>query len=109
MSSPPCGGRAAHSWWVHSHYPLRRTQCASTRAIAGGQSGYGVEMPDIHIVPHGDQWNVKVENGDVVGTYDTQATAEAEGKTWARERGGGEVFVHRDEGEFSRIRKGDAV
>jgi hypothetical protein len=24
-------------------------------------------------------------------------------------RGGGEVFTHRDEGEFSRIRKGDAV
>lgn len=66
-------------------------------------------MPDIHIIPDGEQWNIKVENGDVVGTYSTQAEAEREGKAWARERGGGEVFVHRDEGEFSRIRKGDAV
>jgi hypothetical protein len=66
-------------------------------------------MPDIHIIPDGEQWNIKVENGDVVGTYGTQAEAEREGKAWARGQGGGEVFVHRDEGEFSRIRKGDAV
>ncbi|HVV37525.1 MAG TPA: DUF2188 domain-containing protein [Acidimicrobiales bacterium] len=66
-------------------------------------------MPDVHIIPDGDRWNIKVENGDVVGTFDTQEEAEREGKTWARANGGGEVFVHRDEGEFSRIRKGDAV
>ena len=66
-------------------------------------------MPDIHIIPDGDRWNVKVENGDVVMTCDTQAEAERQGKAWAGERGGGEVFTHRDEGEFSRIRKGDAV
>ena len=66
-------------------------------------------MPDIHIIPDGDQWNIKVENGDVVGTHSTQAEAEREGKAWTRQQGGGEVFVHRDEGEFSRIRKGDAV
>lgn len=71
--------------------------------------GYAVGMPDLHIIPNGDRWNVKVENGDVVGEYSTQAEAEQEGKAWARERGGGEVFTHRDEGEFSRIRKGDAV
>jgi hypothetical protein len=66
-------------------------------------------MPDIHIIPDGDRWNVKEENGDVVSTHDTQAEAEAAGKSYAREQGGGEVFTHRDEGEFSRIRKGDAV
>ena len=66
-------------------------------------------MPDIHIIPNGDQWNVKVENGDVVSTHPTQAEAEKQGKSWARERGGGEVYTHRDEGEFSRIRKGDHV
>jgi hypothetical protein len=66
-------------------------------------------MPDIHIIPEGDRWNVKQENGDVIATLDTQAEAEQEGKRFARERGGGEVFTHRDEGEFSRIRKGDAV
>jgi len=44
-----------------------------------------------------------------VSTHDTQAEAEAASKEWARSRGGGEVFTHRDEGEFSRIRKGDAV
>jgi hypothetical protein len=66
-------------------------------------------MPDIHIIPDGERWNVKEENGDVVSTHDTQAEAEQAGKSWAREHGGGEVFTHRDEGEFSRIRKGDAV
>ncbi len=66
-------------------------------------------MPDIHIIPDGDRWNAKVEQGDVVGTYDTQAEAEREGKNWVHSNGGGEVFTHRDEGEFSRIRKGDAV
>jgi hypothetical protein len=66
-------------------------------------------MPDIHIIPNGDRWNVKVESGDVVGTFDTQAEAVSEGKSYARANGGGEVFTHRDEGEFSRIRRGDAV
>ena len=66
-------------------------------------------MPDLHIVPSGDRWDIKEENGGVVGTYDTQADAEQAGKDWARSHGGGEVFTHRDEGEFSRIRKGDAV
>jgi hypothetical protein len=66
-------------------------------------------MPDLHIIPSGDRWDVKEEDGDVVGTYDTQADAEKAGKDWARSHGGGEVFTHRDEGEFSRIRKGDAV
>jgi hypothetical protein len=63
----------------------------------------------MHIIPDGDRWNVKEENGDVVSTHATQAEAERAGKSYARERGGGEVFTHRDEGEFSRIRKGDAV
>jgi predicted transcriptional regulator len=66
-------------------------------------------MPDIHIIPDGDRWNVKQENAAVVSTHDTQAKAEAAGKAWLRDNGGGEVFTHRDEGEFSRIRKGDAV
>ncbi|MEY2399631.1 MAG: hypothetical protein QOJ00_2805 [Actinomycetota bacterium] len=66
-------------------------------------------MPDIHIIPDGDNWNAKVENGDVVATATTQAEAERLGKDWLRENGGGEAFTHRDEGEFSRIRKGDAV
>ena len=66
-------------------------------------------MPDIHIIPSGDRWNVKEVNGAVVSTHDTQAEAEQAGKAWARSKGGGEVFTHRDEGEFSRIRKGDAV
>ena len=66
-------------------------------------------MPDVHIIPNGDQWNARVENGDVVATCATQAEAERTAKEWARANGGGEVFVHRDEGEFSRIRKGDHV
>lgn len=66
-------------------------------------------MPDAHIIPNGDQWNVKIENGDVVATLPTQAEAETAGKAYVRANGGGEVFTHRDEGEFSRIRKGDKV
>jgi hypothetical protein len=66
-------------------------------------------MTDLHIIPDGDHWNVKEENGKVVSTHDTQAEAEAAGKSWLKSHGHGEVFTHRDEGEFSRIRKGDAV
>jgi hypothetical protein len=66
-------------------------------------------MPDLHIIPAGERWDVKQENGDVISTHDTQAEAEQAGKAHARANGGGEVFTHRDEGEFSRIRKGDAV
>jgi len=66
-------------------------------------------MPDTHIIPSGDGWNVKQENGEIVSTHDTQVEAEEAGKYWVRAHGGGEVFTHRDEGEFSRIRKGDQV
>jgi hypothetical protein len=66
-------------------------------------------MPDVHVIPNGDRWNVKEENGAVVSTHDSQADAEQAGKTYVRGHGGGEVFTHRNEGEFSRIRKGDAV
>jgi Uncharacterized protein conserved in bacteria (DUF2188) len=66
-------------------------------------------MPNAHIIPTDDRWNVKQESGDIVATHDTQAEAEQAAKEWARAEGGGEVFTHRDEGEFSRIRKGDAV
>ena len=66
-------------------------------------------MADIHVIPDGERWNVKEENGSVVSTHDTQADAESAGKSWLGANGGGEVFTHRDEGEFSRIRKGEAV
>jgi hypothetical protein len=66
-------------------------------------------MPDLHIIPNGDEWNAREENGTVVSSHPTQAEAEAAAKSYAKNHGGGEVFVHRDEGEFSRIRKGDAV
>jgi hypothetical protein len=52
--------------------------------FAPSDRGKATAMPDIHIIPSGDRWNVKQENGDVVS-------------------------AHRDEGEFSRIRKGDQV
>ena len=34
-------------------------------------------MPNLHIIPNGEQWNIKEENGAVVSTHDTQAAAEA--------------------------------
>jgi hypothetical protein len=66
-------------------------------------------MADLHVIPDGDLWNVKEENGGVISQHSTQAEAETAGKEWLRANGGGEVFTHRDEGEFSRIRKGEAV
>lgn len=66
-------------------------------------------MANIHVIPHSDLWNVKRENGRVVSQHSTQAEAEVAGKDWLRANGGGELFTHRDEGEFSRIRKGEAV
>jgi hypothetical protein len=52
---------------------------------------------------------VKEKNGTVNSTHDTQAEAESAGKDRLGADGGGEVFTHRDEGEFARIRKGDVV
>jgi len=66
-------------------------------------------MANLHVIPSGDQWNVRQEEGGVLSTHSTQAEAEATGKAWLKDHGGGEIFTHRDEGEFSRIRKGDAV
>lgn len=66
-------------------------------------------MTNLHVIPSGDEWNVRQEEGAVLSTHPTQAEAEAAGKDWLRDNGGGEIFTHRDEGEFSRIRKGDAV
>ncbi|MDP1818714.1 MAG: DUF2188 domain-containing protein [Acidimicrobiales bacterium] len=48
-------------------------------------------MPNLHIIPEGDRWNVKQENGDVHSTHDTQADAERSGKEWVRSNGGGGV------------------
>jgi Uncharacterized protein conserved in bacteria (DUF2188) len=85
-----------------------RSQCRG-QWFRGSDRERRRQMPDIHIIPSGDRWNVKQENGDVVSAHDTQAEAEKAGKDWTRANGGGEVFTHRDEGEFSRIRKGDQV
>jgi hypothetical protein len=66
-------------------------------------------MPNIHVIADGERWNAREENGPILSSHDTQADAEQAAKAYARAHGGGEVFTHRDEGEFSRIRKGDAV
>lgn len=88
---------------------LRPRQPDPAGSFVTDVAGYARPMPDIHIIPSGDLWNVKEVNGAVVSTHPTQAEAEQSGKDWVRSNGGGEVFTHRDEGEFSRIRKGDAV
>ena len=36
-------------------------------------------MPNIHVIPTDERWNVKEENGNVVSTHDTQADAEKAG------------------------------
>lgn len=66
-------------------------------------------MANLHVIPSGDQWNIRQEEGGVLSTHPTQAAAETAGKAWLKSNGGGEIFTHRDEGEFSRIRKGEAV
>ncbi len=81
----------------------------STRVFVPFVTGYENAMSDLHVIPSGESWNVREENGGIIATEDTQALAEQAAKTWLRSHGGGEVFTHRDEGEFSRIRKGDAV
>ena len=88
---------------------VRSLAIAAANGFAARTGERRRQMPDIHIIPSGDRWNVKQENGDVVSAHDTQAEAEKAGKDWTRANGGGEVFTHRDEGEFSRIRKGDQV
>ncbi len=40
-------------------------------------------MSDVDIIPDGENWNVKEENGSVISTHDTQAKAEAAGKNVA--------------------------
>ena len=66
-------------------------------------------MPNVHIIPNGEQWNVQEENGS--GDLDPYRPRPRPRRppSLAPSDGGGEVFTHRDEGEFSRIRKGDAV
>ena len=66
-------------------------------------------MPDDHIIPDGEHWNVKEENGSVLSTHDSQAAAETAVKGWLRSNGGGKSFTHRNEGECSRVRNGEAV
>ena len=66
-------------------------------------------MSNLHVIPDGDLWNVREEDGPVLSSHPTQEEAERSAKDWLRSNGGGEVFTHRDEGEFSRIRKGEAV
>ena len=66
-------------------------------------------MPDAHVIPDGDRWTVKQADGGEISAHDTQSEAEQAGKDWASDNGGGEVRVHRDEGDFARIRKSDSV
>jgi len=67
-------------------------------------------MPDVHVIPDGDTWNVKQENADVVSLHSRHSGRGRAGwLDWAASNGGGEVQTHRDEGEFSRIRKSDSV
>lgn len=42
--------------------------------------GYAVLMPNAHIIPTDDRWNVNQENGEVVSTHDTQTEAEQAAK-----------------------------
>ena len=61
---------------------------------------------DYFVGPHGDgKWQAKRPNADKAsGVFNTQAQAEQQAKSWARNAGGGEVTIQRPDG---RIRDRD--
>jgi len=54
-------------------------------------------MKNIHIVPHGNQWQVKPENSKPVSTHRTQQNAINNGIPLAR-KNESELVIHRPDG-----------
>jgi hypothetical protein len=64
-------------------------------------------MPDLHVIPSGDLWDIKEETVTWSAPTTPRPKQKRPGKNGCDFTG--EVFTHREEGDFSRIRKGDAV
>lgn len=62
-------------------------------------------MASAHVVPNGTNWNLK-GNGALLSTHRVQADAVAAGRQWLRANGGGELFIH---GEDGAVRAKDTV
>jgi hypothetical protein len=55
---------------------------------------------DVHVVPDGDKWTVKVEGNErASSTHDTQAQASTAGRQIAM-RNGSELLVHGEDGQI---------
>jgi hypothetical protein len=64
-------------------------------------------MPNRHVVPTDDGWAVKVPNQSAPeSSHRTQAEAERAAKQTVRTAGGGEVVIHRRDGQ---IRNTDTI
>ncbi|NCC71126.1 DUF2188 domain-containing protein [bacterium] len=60
-----------------------------------------------HVVKKGDQWSAKKEGGEISsGLYNTQKEAEEAAKKFSSNNGGGEVRIHKPNGQ---IRDSDTV
>lgn len=54
---------------------------------------------NVHIVPHGNGWQVKVEGGDVISNHRTQTNAEDAGRRVAQQNRS-ELVIHRPNGQI---------
>ncbi|WP_082513427.1 MULTISPECIES: DUF2188 domain-containing protein [unclassified Leifsonia] len=61
-------------------------------------------MASAHVVPSGTQWQVK--DGVVISTHNLQADAINAARSYIAARGGGELFIH---GENGAVRAKDTV
>lgn len=50
-------------------------------------------MASAHVVPSGNQWQVKVD-GRLLSTHPTQASADDAARVYLRNNGGGELLIH---------------
>lgn len=62
-------------------------------------------MASAHVVPNGTNWNLKGD-GALISTHRIQEEALSAGRQWLRNHGGGELFIH---GEDGAVRAKDTV
>lgn len=62
-------------------------------------------MASAHVVPHGPSWQVKGD-GVVVNTSSTQSMAISYARSWLQSHGGGELYIH---GEDGAVRAKDTI
>jgi hypothetical protein len=66
-------------------------------------------MPEVHIIPNGDRWNVKRKTEESCPHTTPRLRPKRPVRAGCATTAAARCSTPRDEGEFSRIRKGDAV